>query len=233
MNEIFTRSAAALGEEAINSLQHKKVAIFGLGGVGAACAEALARGGVGHLMLIDNDKVQKSNINRQLIALHSTLGLYKTDVAMQRLKDINPNIALTPHPTFYNAESMDIDLTGCDYIVDAIDSVASKIHLIKTAQALSIPLVSCMGTGNKLYPEQLVFADLFSTSVCPLCRVMRQRCRKEGINQVTVLYSTEEPKGKPVLDGSRLAPGSVSFVPPVAGMMLAGKVIRKLLGYSD
>lgn len=236
MSEIFVRAEAILGEEGIRALQKKKVAVFGLGGVGGAAAEALARGGIGHLMLIDHDIVQKSNINRQLIALHSTLGIQKTEAAARRLRDINPDIELSLYPVFFDAATQqDIPLDTCDYIIDAIDCVPSKLLLANSAAAYGISLLSCMGTANKTDPSKLRFSDIMQTSGCPLCRAVRQKCRKEGIKKLTVLFSPEEPQAAPMVDetSGRHCPGSLSFVPPVAGMMLAGRVILELSGYSS
>ncbi len=234
MDNQFIRSEAMLGKDGIEQLNKSHVMVFGLGGVGAACAEALARGGVGHLTLIDNDTVQLSNLNRQLIALHSTLGMSKAQAAGNRIKDINPNIQLTLHSLFFSAETMsEINFTGVDYVIDAIDSVPSKLLLAAICQKDNIPLLACMGTGNKTDPTRFRFADIYNTSVCPLCRSMRQRCRKEGIQKLMVLYSTEPPTGHYIHEECRLSPGSLSFVPPVAGMMLAGKAILYLSGYSS
>lgn len=234
MDNQFIRSEAMLGKDGIEQLNNSHVMVFGLGGVGAACAEALARGGVGHLTLIDNDTVQLSNLNRQLIALHSTLGMSKTQAAGNRIKDINPNIQLTLHPLFFSAETMgEINFTGVDYVIDVIDYVPSKLLLAAICQKDNIPLLSCMGTGNKTDPTRFRFTDIYNTSVCPLCRSMRQRCRKEGIQKLMVLYSTEPPIGHYIHEECRLSPGSLSFVPPVAGMMLAGKAILYLSGYSS
>lgn len=236
MQDIFVRSAAILGDEGINNLQGKTVAVFGLGGVGAAAGEALARGGIGHLLLIDHDTVQKSNINRQLIALHSTLGNKKTEAAAMRYRDINPDIRLSLFPCFFDASTQqDIPLEKCDYIIDAIDCVPSKLLLAKLALRYNIPLLSCMGTANKTDPSQLRFSDIMDTAGCPLCRAVRQKCRKEGIPKLTVLFSPEPPCATPIIDevSGRHCPGSLSFVPPVAGMMLAGRVILELTGYSS
>ncbi len=235
MNDIFIRSEAILGIDGIRALQGKTVAVFGLGGVGGAAAEVLARGGIGHLMLIDHDVVQKSNINRQLIALHSTLGIKKTDAAARRLHDINPDMKLSLYPMFFDASTQrDIPLQQCDYIIDAIDCVPSKLLIAHLASAYGVPLVSCMGTANKTDPSQLRFSDIMRTSGCPLCRAVRQKCRKEGIEKLAVLYSPEPPQSAPIIDetSGRRCPGSLSFVPPVAGMMLAGRVILELSGYS-
>lgn len=225
-----------MGKAGVEALQTKTVAVFGLGGVGGAAAEALARGGIGHLMLIDHDTIQPSNLNRQLIALHSNLGMQKTEAAALRLRDINPAIRLTLYPVFFDHSTMNtITLDACDYIIDAIDSVPSKLLLAKTALEKGIPLLSCMGTANKTDPSQLRFSDIMQTSGCPLCRAVRQKCRKEGISRLNVLYSPETPRSAPIMDetSGRHAPGSLPFVPPVAGMMLAGRVLLELSGYSS
>lgn len=231
--EQFIRSEAILGAEGQAALFKKTIAVFGVGGVGAACAETLARAGVGRLILVDSDTVQISNINRQLIALHSTVGIKKTEAASLRFKDINPDITLAAYPLFYDETTADtVDLSGCDYIIDAIDSVRSKVLLYRHAAALHVPVIASMGTGRKTDPSKFRFDDLFSTSVCPLCRTMRSLCRKEGIKRLEVLYSTEPPAGACLQEDGRLSPGSLPFVPPVAGMMLAGRVILRLAGYS-
>lgn len=225
-----------MGKAGVEALQTKTVAVFGLGGVGGAAAEALARGGIGHLMLIDHDTIQPSNLNRQLIALYSTLGMQKTEAAALRLRDINPAIRLTLYPVFFDHLTMNtITLDACDYIIDAIDSVPSKLLLAKTALEKGIPLLSCMGTANKIDPSQLRFSDIMQTSGCPLCRAVRQKCRKEGISRLNVLYSPETPRSAPIMDetSGRHVPGSLPFVPPVAGMMLAGRVLLELSGYSS
>lgn len=227
----FSRMALILGQEAVHTLHQKHIAVFGLGGVGAACAEALARAGVGQLTLVDHDIVQESNINRQLIALHSTIGLKKTEACAQRLKDIYPAIDLHCHDLFFEEATLqDIPLSDCDLIIDAIDTVSSKLLLAKQSHSLQIPLISCMGTGNKKDPTQFMFSDIYQTSVCPLCRVMRSLCKKQGIPSLKVLYSKEEPM-RPIADEheKRLPPGSLSFVPPVAGMMIAGEAIKTLI----
>ena len=236
MQEEFTRAARLLGEAGVERLRTKTVAVFGIGGVGSFAAEALARGGIGKLVLIDNDTVSVSNLNRQLIALHSTVGMMKTAVMSARIHDICPETAVETHDMFYLPENADtLSMEGWDYIVDAIDTVSGKIELAVRAAAAGIPLISCMGTGNKRDPEQLTVTDLAKTHTCPLARVMRTELRRRGILHLPVVYSTEPPQ-KP-LDiaerGSgtrRQIPGSLSFVPPVAGMLAAGKVIRDLVG---
>ena len=238
MNEQFARTALLIGSEGIDRLQNAKVALFGIGGVGSFTAEALIRAGVGALDLFDNDTVAPSNLNRQLIALHSTIGRYKVDAARERLLDINPNAKIGAHVLFYLPENADeVDLSGYDYIVDCIDTVASKIELAVRAEKLRVPIIASMGTGNKLDPTTFEVADISKTSVCPLARVMRQELRKRGIEHLKVVYSREIPRTpleserteKP--QGSRRStPGSISFCPSVAGLILAGEVIRDLTG---
>ena len=227
----LSRTALLLGEEALAKLAGASVLIFGLGGVGSYVAEALARTGVGTLGLVDNDVVAPSNINRQLYALHSTVGRAKVDVAYDRIIDINPYCCVKLYKTFYLPETADsVDLANYDYIVDCIDTVSAKIDIIVRSQAIGLPVISSMGTGNKLDPSLLRIADISKTSVCPLARVMRTELRKRGINHVKCIFSTEEPVNAVVEDGSRHAPGSIAFVPSVAGMMIAGEVIRDLIG---
>lgn len=238
MNEQFARTALLIGSDGIDRLQNAKVALFGIGGVGSFTAEALIRAGVGALDLFDNDTVAPSNLNRQLIALHSTIGRYKVDAARERLLDINPNAKIGAHVLFYLPENADeVDLSGYDYIVDCIDTVASKIELAVRAEKLRVPIIASMGTGNKLDPTTFEVADISKTSVCPLARVMRQELRKRGIEHLKVVYSREIPRTpleserteKP--QGSRRStPGSISFCPSVAGLILAGEVIRDLTG---
>lgn len=227
MNE-FSRSELLLGKENIEKLKKSNIILFGLGGVGSYVAEGLVRCGVENITLVDNDVVSVSNINRQLIALHSTIGRYKTEVLAERIKDINPSCKVLTHNLFYLPENADkIDLSGYDYIIDAIDTVTAKINIICRAKELNVPVISCMGTGNKLDPTKLLITDIYKTSVCPLCRVMRKELRGHKIKNLDVLYSEEVPK-KPEWDNPRI-PGSVSFVPSVAGLMIAGYVIKKLL----
>ena len=221
-----------IGEEAVEKLKRARVAVFGVGGVGGYAIEALARAGVGAIDLIDNDRVSESNINRQIIALHSTVGRLKTDVMKERLLDINPQMDVRTHNVFFLPENADeFDFSGYDYVVDAIDTVSGKIALIERAKKASVPVISCMGTGNKTNPSAFVVADIEKTSVCPLARVMRRELKRRGISGVKVVYSTEEPHepsgaksetGKPV-------PASISFVPPVAGLLLASAVIKDLI----
>jgi tRNA threonylcarbamoyladenosine dehydratase len=228
----FSREVLLLGNEAMGTLAAAHVAVFGLGGVGGACAEALARAGVGRLTIVDNDVVSLSNLNRQVIALHSTIGQRKTDVMRGRILDINPAAIVTAKNMFYSRETAEsIDLGEYSVIIDAIDTVSSKLLLICQAKESGTDIISCMGTGNKLDASRFEFADIADTSVCPLARVLRKELGKRGITQVRVLYSKETPL--PILtrlsENGRHPPGSVSFVPPVAGMLLAGEAIRMIL----
>lgn len=236
MNEQFQRTALLIGEEGIDRLQSARVALFGVGGVGSFAAEALIRAGVGALDLFDNDTVCSSNLNRQLIALHSTIGQYKVDAARNRLLDINPAAQIGAHRLFYLPETAEeVDLSQYDYIVDCIDTVTAKIELAVRATSLGIPIIASMGTGNKLDPAQFEVADLSRTSVCPLSRVMRQELRKRGIEHLKVVYSREKPltplqspAAESPTASRRSTPGSISFCPSVAGLILAGEVIRDL-----
>ncbi|MFV0497226.1 MAG: ThiF family adenylyltransferase [Candidatus Fimivivens sp.] len=233
IKEQLCRSAMLLGEQTIAQLAKKKVAIFGVGGVGSFCTEALARVGIGSLMLFDSDEIAVSNINRQIMALHSTVGRPKVAVMCERILDINPDASVETYQVFYTAENADeFDLSGYDYIIDAIDTVSSKLELIERAKRCNVPIISSMGTGNKLDPSRFTIADIYSTSVCPLAKVMRYELRRKGIQELKVLYSTEtalKPKHLEATEqGRRQTPGSVSFVPSVAGLMIAGEVIRDL-----
>lgn len=230
MNAWQERTALLLGAEGVHRLNRAHVAVFGVGGVGGACAEALVRAGVGELTLFDPDAVSESNINRQLIALHSVVGSLKVEACRQRFLDINPDLILHLCPVFYGADNaQDYPLDAYDYIVDAIDTVSSKLLLIQLAHEKNTPIISSMGTGNKLDPSRLEIADIEKTSVCPLARVMRRELKKRGIHHLTVVYSKEEPL-KAVADSEfgRHAPGSISFVPPAAGYIMASRVVRDL-----
>ncbi len=235
MNEIFSRSALLFGEEAIEALSRKRVAIFGLGGVGGNAAEALVRAGVGKLLLIDSDAVSPSNINRQLIALHSTVGQPKTAVLAARLKDINPAVEVAEYPLFYLPEKADqVDLSVCDYIVDCIDTTSAKIELAMRAAKLHIPLIASMGTGNKTDPTKLLVSDLSKTSTCPLARVMRREMKARGITHLKVVWSTEPPhplSETPLSEHGKPIPASTPFVPPVAGILIARTVVTDLMGF--
>ena len=238
MREEFSRMGLLLGEEALSRLEGARVAVFGLGGVGGYTVEALARAGIGHLDLIDSDTVSLSNRNRQILATRSTLGLPKTEAAKRRVLDINGEAAVTTWELFYNADTADkFDLRAYDYIVDAIDTVTAKLLLIQRAHEAAVPIISCMGTGNKLDPTAFQVTDISKTSMCPLARVMRKELGKRGIKHLKVVYSQEEamtPHGaeeEMAALGKRQIPGSVSFVPGAAGLILAGEVIRDLTGY--
>ena len=230
MSEEFARSALVLGDDSIKKLSSSRVIVFGLGGVGGYVVEALARTGVGYLDLVDNDEVSFSNLNRQIYALHSTVGKDKVDVAADRVLDINPNCIVKKYKIFYLPETADqINLSDYDYIVDCIDTVSAKLELVMRAKEANVPIISSMGTGNKLDPSKLKIADISKTSVCPLARVMRQELRKRGIYHLKCVFSTEEPATVSIESGSRHVPGSVAFVPSVAGLMLAGEVIKDLI----
>lgn len=228
MHDEFSRTSLLLGDVALSKLEEARVIIFGVGGVGGYVAEALARSGIGHIALVDNDSVSLSNINRQIIALHTTIGQPKVLVMKERILDINPCCEVMAFEQFFDVEHL-IDITGYDYVVDCIDTVSSKLLLIEEAVNANIKIISSMGTGNKLNPSELKVADISKTSVCPLARVMRTNLRKKGINHLKVVYSQEEPKGAVVFDNGRHAPGSISFVPSVAGMLIASEVVKDLI----
>ncbi len=228
----FSRTELLLGKEGVEKLKRARVAVFGIGGVGGYVVEALARSGVGALDLIDKDVVGESNINRQIIALHSTIGQLKTEVAAARIKDIDPEVVVRTHNVFYLPENADsFDFSQYDYVVDAIDTVSGKIALIERAKAANTPIISSMGTGNKLDPTRFEVTDISKTSVCPLARVMRRELKKRGIENVKVLYSAEEPSPTSIKDEEtgKPVPGSVAFVPSVAGLILAGEVVKDLI----
>ena len=229
---IFSRTAVLLGDEGLEKLKKSRVAVFGVGGVGGYVVEALARSGVGALDLIDMDRVSESNINRQIIALHSTIGKLKTEVAGMRAKDINPDICVRMHNVFYLPETaVQFDFSNYDYVVDAIDTVSGKISIIERANEANVPVISSMGTGNKLDPTQFEVADISKTSVCPLARVMRRELKKRGIQHLKVVYSKEEAMSSPLKDeeSGKSIPGSVAFVPSVAGLINAREVIKDLI----
>ena len=230
----FSRSELLLGPDSMNRLKNTSIALFGIGGVGSHCAEALARAGIGTLILVDNDRVSLTNINRQSIAYHSTVGCYKTDLMKQRIADINPNARVITFETFVLPENIDEVLPeGIDYIIDAIDTVSAKLALAQAAWQRQTPIISCMGTGNKLHAQLFEIADIYETSVCPLCRVMRKELKARGIPRLKVLYSREQPLPARIMSeentSKRAVPGSVSFVPPVAGLLIAGEAIRDVL----
>ena len=224
---MFTRTEMLLGKEAIERLVGASVIVFGVGGVGGFAVEALSRAGVGKITLVDSDTVAVSNINRQIIATAKTVGRYKTDVAGERIKEINPDCQVECHNVFYSEENTDgIELSEYDYVVDAIDSVRAKLFLIESATKAGVPIISSMGTGNKLDPTRFTVTDISKTHTCPLAKVIRTELKKRGITRLKVLFS-DEPPIKP--NGERV-PGSVSFVPSVAGLIIGGEVIKDIAG---
>ena len=231
MKEEWSRTAYIYGDEAIEKLAISKVAVFGVGGVGGYVCEALARAGIGQIDVFDKDTVSLSNINRQIIALHSTVGRSKVEVIKERILDINPECKVNAHEVFYLPENAhEYDLSGYDYIVDAVDTVNAKLEIITRANSLNIPVISAMGAGNKTDPTKFEVADIKKTEVCPLARVMRRELKKRGVDKLKVVYSKEEPKrieNAPVENGKTI-PGSLSFVPSVMGLIIAGEVINEL-----
>ena len=228
----FSRTALLVGEEGVEKLKNSRVAVFGVGGVGGYVVEALARSGVGALELIDKDTVSVSNINRQIIALHSTVGRLKTEVMAERVKDINPDCKVSVRNLFYLPETAgEFDFSSYDYVVDAIDTVSGKLALIEQAKAANIPVISSMGAGNKLNATAFEVADITKTSVCPLARVMRRELKKRGIEHLKVVYSKEEPLPSALTDeeSGKPIPGSIAFVPSVVGLIIAGEVIKDLI----
>lgn len=223
MKDRFTRTKMLLGEEGVGKLQSSRVAVFGIGGVGGYAAEALARAGIGAIDLIDKDQVDITNINRQIIALESTVGKDKVEVMKERILDMDPSIQVTAHKCFFLPET-EFDFSVYDYVVDAIDTVTAKIDLIVRAREAGVPVISSMGTGNKLDPTRFEVSTIDKTSVCPLAKVMRKEMRKRGITDLKVVYSKEEPARQT----ERGVPASISFVPPAAGLIMAGEVIKDL-----
>lgn len=229
MLDQFSRTELLFGKKAMERLSSSRVAVFGIGGVGGFTVEALARSGVGAIDIIDHDKVCLTNINRQIIATHKTVGKYKVDAAAERIVEINPDCKVTAHKIFYLPDTQDgFDFSPFDYIVDAIDTVTGKLLIAENAVKCGVPVISCMGAGNKLDPAAFEVADIFETSVCPLAKVMRRELKKRGIERLKVVYSKEEPK-KPVATEPRV-PASNAFVPSVAGLIIAGEVIKDLTG---
>jgi tRNA A37 threonylcarbamoyladenosine dehydratase len=244
----FSRTELLLGKEAMELLSKARVAVFGIGGVGGYTVEALARSGVGTIDIIDDDKVCLTNINRQIIATRKTIGKYKVDVMKERILDINPKCIVNTYQCFFTPETADqFDFSVYDYVVDAIDTVSGKIELVMRAQAHNVPIISCMGAGNKLDPTRFEVTDIYKTSICPLAKVMRKELKARGVKSLKVVYS-KEPARKPLDDSSnscrnhcvcppgtarkcterRQIPGSSAFVPPVAGLIIAGEVIKDL-----
>ena len=223
MKEQFERTSLLIGEEAINKLNNSKVLIFGVGGVGGYVAEALARTGVGSITIVDKDTVSESNINRQIIALYSTVGRDKVDVLKERLLDINPNLQVDARKCFFLPENAyEFDFSQYDYIVDAVDTVTAKLQIIVQAKEAGVPVISAMGAGNKVHPEMFEIADIYKTEMCPLAKVMRRELKNRGIKKLKVVYSKE----KPVYKGD--VPGSIAFSPSVAGLLMASEVVRDL-----
>ena len=234
MDDIFERTRMLLGREAMEKLARSRVAVFGLGGVGGYAVEALARSGVGALDLVDSDTVAPSNLNRQIIALRDTVGMYKTDAAAARIAAVNPECTVRTYRTFFLPENAgEFDFSAYDYVADAVDTVTAKIGLVLAARKGGVPIISAMGTGNKLDPSLLHISDLYETAVCPLARVMRRELKKRGVERLKVVWSPEEPM-EPALSaetppvGRRAVPGSTAFVPAAAGLLMASVIVRDL-----
>ncbi|MBQ1902662.1 MAG: tRNA threonylcarbamoyladenosine dehydratase [Lachnospiraceae bacterium] len=230
MAEEFMRSQLLFGEEAMHTLEKARVAVFGVGGVGGYVVEALVRSGVGTLDIIDHDTVSITNINRQIVATHKTIGQYKVDVLEERIHDINPECVVHVHKCFYLPETADqFDFSAYDYVVDAVDTVTAKIQIIMEAKSAGVPVISSMGAGNKLNPGSFRVADIYQTSVDPLAKVMRKELKKRQVKKCKVVYSREKPR-KPLTEEPIRYPASISFVPPVVGMMIASEVVMDLTG---
>lgn len=226
----FERTALLLGKASVERLARKRVAVFGVGGVGGFVCEGLVRAGIGAIDIVDKDIVAISNINRQLIALHSTVGKNKVDVLEERLKDINKDLIIKKYKCFFLPETSDtFDFREYDYVVDAIDTVTGKIELILKANEAGVPIISAMGAGNKLDPTAFQVSDIYKTSVCPLARVMRRELKKRGVEKLKVVYSKEEPIKPQFEEGEEVVPGSVSFVPPALGLIIAGEIVKDLI----
>ena len=227
----FSRTELLIGKQAIEKLKQAKVAVFGIGGVGSYVVEGLARAGVGSFILVDKDIVDKTNINRQIIATHKTIGLKKVEVAKQRILDINPNAKVETCKEFFMPESKDFFNKTIDYVIDCVDTITAKIEIIVRAKKHNIPVISSMGTGNKLKPTEFEIADIYSTSICPLAKVMRKELKQRGIESLKVVYSKEEPiKTNKFDEGTnKQIPGSISFVPSVAGLIIASEVIKDII----
>lgn len=237
MPEQFSRTELLIGEEGVQKLQNAKVAIFGIGGVGSYVVEGLARAGIGNFILVDNDKVDASNINRQIIATHKTIGRPKVEVSKERILDINPNANVEIYQEFFMPNSEEILDDTINYVVDAVDTITAKIELVVRANKLNIPIISCMGTGNKLDPTKFEVTDIYKTNICPLAKVMRKELKSKGIEKLKVVYSKEEPikpnckpeEIKKDNSNKKQIPGSISFVPSVAGLIIAGEVIKDII----
>lgn len=227
---MFSRLELLIGQENIEKIHQKKVILFGVGGVGGYCLEALVRSGVGFITLVDNDTVSVSNLNRQIIATQKTIGESKTEVAKRRALSINPDCQIETYNLFYLPESANqIDLSQFDYVIDAIDTVTAKLELVQRCEELNVPIISCMGTGNKLHPELLEVDDIYNTSVCPLAKVMRRELKKRGIKKLKVVYSKEQPIKVTHKENEKVVPGSTAFVPSSAGLLIASEVMRDLI----
>ena len=241
MENQFCRTELLLGKEGLEHLADAKVAVFGIGGVGGFAVEALARSGIGAFVLVDDDQVCLSNLNRQIIATHNTIGKNKVDVMAERIAEINPQARVERRKCFYLPENADtFDFSGYSYVIDAVDTVTAKLEIIEQAQKSNVPVISCMGAGNKLDPTKFEVADIYRTDTCPLARVMRRELKKRGIKHLKVVYSKEvpvQPKETEFMEtkgtANRPAPGSIAFVPSVAGLILAGEVIKDLVYGAD
>lgn len=249
MENKFERTSLIIGKDGVEKLNKSKVAVFGIGGVGSYVVEGLVRAGIGNFVLVDNDIVSISNINRQIIATTKTIGKPKVDIAKERILEINPNVKVETYQTFFMPDTEGIIDTSIDYIVDCIDTVTAKIELVVRANKLNIPIISSMGTGNKLDPTKFEVSDIYKTSVCPLAKVMRKELKQRGINSLKVVYSKEEPIKKYVVEDDYIdeinnnnddsnkekrkknVPGSISFVPSVAGLIIAGEVVKDIIEY--
>lgn len=229
----FSRTELLIGNEGIEKLQKSKVAIFGIGGVGSFVVEGLARAGIGNFVLVDNDKVSITNINRQIIATHKTINMHKVEVAKQHILEINPNAKVEIYQELFMPETQGILDESIDYIIDCVDTVTAKIELVIRANKLNIPIISCMGTGNKLDPTKFEVTDIFKTSVCPLAKVMRKELKNRGIKKLKVVYSKEEPIKPAECVEEKVKAGSISFVPSVAGLIIAGEVVKDIINKSD
>ena len=234
MQEEFSRTQLLIGKSGIEKLSKSRVAVFGIGGVGGYVVEALVRCGLGNIDIIDNDEVCLSNLNRQIIATRKTLGKPKVEVAKERILDINPNCVVKTFKTFYTPNTAsEFDFSRYDYIIDAIDTVSGKISLIEKSKEFGIPIICAMGAGNKLNPTRFEVADISKTSVCPLARVIRTELKKRNIKDVKVVYSKEIPQKTAFKDAKKTVPASISFVPPVVGLIIAGEVVKDLIGYNN
>ena len=229
MLEEFSREELLIGKIGIEKLQKSKVVVFGIGGVGSYVVEGLVRAGIGEIILIDNDEVSRSNINRQIIATQKTIGKLKIDVAKERILEINPKCKVQVYKEFFMPDSQDFFDETVDYVIDCIDTITAKIELVERAKKYNVPIISSMGTGNKLDPTKFEITDIFKTEICPLAKVMRKELKARGINKLKVVYSKEIPIKVEDSDGRKQTPGSISFIPSVAGLIIAAEVIKDLI----